>query len=113
MSDGDNATPGRRRRAQDDGDNQWLTRSRQPLPGAAPWERADRVTGADPTPDGPTGNHTDGVTVADLIARMASSGEAPVPRRSRHRADPEPDPEPFPNPSRSPFPSLSGPTPPR
>jgi LCP family protein required for cell wall assembly len=96
MSDGDNATPGRRRRAQDDGDNQWLTRSRQPLPGAAPWERADHLTGVDPTPDGPTGSHADGITVADLIARMARTGDAPVPRRSRHRADPEPDPEPFP-----------------
>ncbi|GAS92396.1 LCP family protein [Mycolicibacterium brisbanense] len=109
MSDGDNATPGRRRRAED-ADNQWLTRSPQPLPGAAPWERADHLTGADPAPDEPTGSHADGVTVADLIARMTRTGDAPTPRRSRHRAEPEPDPEPEPEYEPLPEPERPDPT---
>jgi LCP family protein required for cell wall assembly len=74
--------------------------------GAAPWERAaTRGSGADEpsepaepgTPeDPPTGNHTDGVTVADLIAKVA--GTPPPGRRAtrrRHRTRDEPtDPEP-------------------
>nr|WP_026356660.1 LCP family protein [Mycobacterium sp. 141] len=103
MSDGDNATPGRRRHAQDADDNQWLTRSPLPLPGAAPWERADHadhVVDPAPAPGEPTGSHADGVTVADLIARMSRTDDVPAPRRSRHRAAPEPDPEPLPGPQR-------------
>ncbi|KAA0117042.1 LCP family protein [Mycolicibacterium sp. P9-22] len=79
MSDGDNATPGRPERAPGE-DNQWLTRSPRPVPGATPWERAQASSPS-------AGNHTDGVTVADLIAKLAadqpSSGRA-----RRHRADP-------------------------
>lgn len=79
MSDGDNATPGQPERAPGE-DNQWLTRSPRPVPGATPWERAQASSS-------PAGNHTDGVTVADLIAKLAadppSSGRA-----RRHRADP-------------------------
>lgn len=91
MSDGDNATPGRRRRApEDSSDNQWITRSRQPLPGAAPWERQDPPSPDDSPLDEPTGSHADGVTVADLIAKVAGTGYAPT----RHRLEPdEPEPE--------------------
>ncbi|MGW0159562.1 LCP family glycopolymer transferase [Mycobacterium sp. NPDC003323] len=78
MSDGDNATPGRSDRAR--GDNDWLTRSERPAPGAAPWERAG-------TPSS-TGNHTDGVTVADLIAKLAAD-KPDTTGGSRHRAEPE------------------------
>ncbi|MGV0745346.1 LCP family glycopolymer transferase [Mycolicibacterium sp. XJ870] len=110
MSDGDNATPGRRRhRAPDDGpDNQWITRSPQPLPGAAPWERQDHPRVHEPadqrTPDEPTGSHADGVTVADLIAKIAGTGAEPPPARSRHRLEPEPEPEPEPAPEPEPVP---------
>ncbi|MGA5545515.1 LCP family protein [Mycobacterium sp. NPDC051198] len=92
MSDGDNATPGRRRRSpEDSSDNQWITRSREPLPGAAPWERQDAPSPDDSPLDEPTGSHADGVTVADLIAKVAGTGYTP----SRHRLEPdEPEPEP-------------------
>jgi LCP family protein required for cell wall assembly len=73
MSDGDNAAPGRRPPEQsDDADsggkpiNDWLTRSPRPTPGAAPWERRR-------TPSSSEGNHTDGVTVADLIAKITGT----------------------------------------
>ncbi|WP_026256453.1 LCP family protein [Mycobacterium sp. 155] len=89
MSDGDNATPGHRRHAQDADDSQWLTRSPLSFPGAAPWERADHVADANPAPAEPTGSHVDGVTVADLIARMSRTDDVPAPRRSRHRAVPD------------------------
>ena len=87
MSDGDNATPGPRHPSLplDTGaDNQWLTRSRPPSLGAAPWERI-----ATPKPDQAesqetAGNHTEGVTVADLIAKIngdAGTSDGPT-RRS-------------------------------
>lgn len=86
MSDGDNATPGRRHRSpEEQSDNQWLTRSPRPLPGAAPWERQDRLLPDDSPPDEPTGSHTDGVTVADLIAKVAGTGFTPT----RHRLEPD------------------------
>ncbi|MGV0812330.1 LCP family protein [Mycolicibacterium boenickei] len=101
MSDGDNATPGRRRRSLgDSSDNQWITRSPQPLPGAAPWERQEPPQPDDSAHDEPTGNHADGVTVADLIAKVAGTGFTPT----RHRLepdepdDPEPELEPEPEP---------------
>ncbi|WKG02668.1 LCP family protein [Mycolicibacterium sp. HK-90] len=92
MSDGDNATPGRRRRSPgDSSDNQWITRSPQPLPGAAPWERQDRLPPDEfpdvSVPDEPTGSHADGVTVADLIAKVAGTGFTPT----RHRLDDDDD----------------------
>ncbi|MGV0851938.1 LCP family glycopolymer transferase [Mycolicibacterium phlei] len=94
MSDGDNATRGP---ADPDGpdtfepDNQWLTRNQRPAAGAAPWERATRRPDhQDPAErdDRPTGNHADGIAVADLIAKL--SGDTPVPplRRRRQRAEP-------------------------
>lgn len=107
MSDAHNATPGRRHRSpEDSSDNQWITRSRQPLPGAAPWERQDASSPEDLSVDEPTGSHADGVTVADLIAKVAGTGFTP----SRHRLEPdeayqaepeldaEPEPEPGPEP---------------
>jgi LCP family protein required for cell wall assembly len=91
MSDGDHATPGRRRRSPEDSSgNQWITRSREPLPGAAPWERQDAPSPDHSPLDEPTGSHADGVTVADLIAKVAGTGFTPT----RHRLesdDPEPE----------------------
>ena len=46
----------------------------------------------------PTGNHTDGVTVADLIAKVTGTEPASAP--ARHRAEPEPEAEPDPPPAR-------------
>lgn len=97
MSDGNHATPGRRHRSADDSsdNNPWITRSPQPLPGAAPWERQDPSSPDDSVLDEPTGSHADGVTVADLIAKVAGTGFTP----SRHRLEPddqedvEPEPE--------------------
>lgn len=95
MSDADNATPGRHGQggsSAPDGPHdahQWDTPGSWPTPGAAPWERAG-VTGPDPDAEheeaaGPTGNHTDGITVADLIAKL--QGDAAVPAGlKRHRA---------------------------
>jgi LCP family protein required for cell wall assembly len=71
--------------------------------GAAPWERAvthgshANDSGTDEPSAPPTGSHTDGVTVADLIAKVV--GTAPVDRstdRPRHRTDEAPPTEPPP-----------------
>ncbi|OBK79980.1 LCP family protein [Mycobacterium sp. 1164985.4] len=102
MSDGDNATPGPPDPTGGD-DNRWLTRSQRRAPGAAPWERAQfprrsaEPEPSDPAAAEPTGNHTDGVTVADLIAKLHGDTAAPPqPRRRRRRepAEPVPPPEP-------------------
>ena len=86
MSDGDRdlpaATPGSRR-PDDDGSSDRLTRKQRPSPGAAPWERSRAfnstpnppASGQDPDPGG--GSHTDGVSVADLIAKVRGGGSAP------------------------------------
>ena len=110
MSDGEDATPGRRRSDEPGDDNQWLTRSPRPGPGAAPWERPtvsqSRSTGrrSRPDPDDDdvesAGSHVDGVTVADLIAKVTGAAPAATtgedrPRR-RARAEPEPEAEPEP-----------------
>ncbi|MGH3675960.1 MAG: LCP family protein [Mycobacterium sp.] len=87
MSDGDNATPGRPRASDFDDDNRWLTRTPRPSRAAAPWERHSV---ADDNTSEPTGSHTDGVTVADLIARV--TGTAPPDLPTRHRAAPDPEP---------------------
>ena len=95
MSDGDNAAPGRRQRSEPDDTtsgaeksgkpvNDWITRSTRPAPGAAPWERQTTESA------GSAGNHTDGVTVADLIAKI--TGTAPKPKPTPE-ADPAPHPE--------------------
>lgn len=77
MSDGDNATPGHHRASPADGDNPWLTPSPRRTPDAAPWERGSVSGGLPP-------QHTDGVTVADLIAKV--TGAEPPPRpESRSR----------------------------
>ncbi|HEX9498629.1 MAG TPA: LytR family transcriptional regulator, partial [Mycobacterium sp.] len=90
MSDGDNATPGPPRLPgpPDPGDNQWLTRSPRPSPGAAPWERNGTSESEDVEKPSPGGNHTDGVTVADLIAKV--HGDSSVPEELRR---PRPEPE--------------------
>ncbi|MBJ7339940.1 LCP family protein [Mycolicibacterium sp.] len=99
MSDGDHAAPGHRSPEPSDDEsraakpgNDWLTRSVRPAPGAAPWERS-RISDAPSTPA--AGNHTDGVTVADLIAKI--SGTAPdkddEPRHHRDTAESDRDPD--------------------
>jgi LCP family protein required for cell wall assembly len=91
MGDGDNATPGRPRASDLNGAPQWLTRSPRPSRAAAPWERN---SGVDLNADAaPTGNHTDGVAVADLIAKI--TGSVPADLTGQHAA-PEPEPEPPP-----------------
>ena len=109
MSDGDNATPGRPRASDSNGDNQWLTRNPRASRAAAPWERLSpgEPDGAETPP--PTGNHTDGVTVADLIAKI--NGTAPPELPSRH-ALPEPEPEALPQPEPPAMPAAA-PSPPR
>lgn len=99
MGDGDRTTPGRPLpgddgAAGDKADGDWLTRSRRPKPGAAPWERATdspapQESAAAAEPSGP-------VTVADLIAKI--NGGTPPPEPRRHRAAPEPENEPEPEP---------------
>lgn len=99
MSDGDDdATPGRSLPGSGDTpDRDWLTRSRRPKPGAAPWEREiDPVTAEDASPartDEPSGP----VTVADLIAKINGGTSLPEPRRHRAAPDPDPEPEPYPD----------------
>ncbi|MCV6980482.1 LCP family protein [Mycolicibacterium pulveris] len=94
MSDGDSpgadATPGPRGSSESGhpaDDNRWLTRSARPKPGAAPWERRSRAGRGDGAGPGP-GSHTDGITVADLIARVR--GDTAVPEKlRRRRAEPD------------------------
>ena len=92
MSDGDNSTTGRhgqRGSSAPDGTsdtNQWLTRSARPSPGAAPWERGRAGDGEDATASSAPGNHTDGITVADLIAKLNGDGAVP-PELKRHRPE--------------------------
>ena len=94
MSDGDgdfpDATPG----LPSAGPNRWLTRSTPPSPGAAPWERSGHSDVEDDDKGAPAGNHTDGVTVADLIAKL--NGASSVPEELRR---PRPAPEPRPGPT--------------
>ncbi len=105
MGDGDNATPG----APDSGStelNKWLTRTPAPAPVAAPWERT--TIPADEADDTPTGNHTNGISVADLFARL--TGDVPevlqqvadgtaAPRRPAHGRPEDFDPPTIPAPS--------------
>jgi len=94
MSDGDNATPRHHRGSGDDTSdqraNQWLTRTPRPPGIAAPWERP-RLSSSTPAPppgdgaDSYGGSHTDGVPVADLIAKIGSVRNGR--RSSRHRID--------------------------
>lgn len=91
MSDGDNATPDRPDRARGE-DNPWLTRSSRSAPGATPWERAQAAEPTEQPPsDTSAGNHTDGVTVADLIAKLAADQPSGG-RTRRRRADPADEP---------------------
>jgi LCP family protein required for cell wall assembly len=93
MSDGDNATPGLPGRPGPPdgvGDNQWLTRSPRPSPGAAPWERSGNADSSEIEEPAKTGNHTDGVTVADLIAKLQGDSSVPEELRRTH-LEPEPE----------------------
>lgn len=109
MSDGENATPGRPDRASGTGDentgddNPWLTRTPRPAPGATPWERAAGALPPGPRADAAgTGNHTDGITVADLIAKLDAdlpTGGRAARRRAEQRADEKAEAEPGPEPA--------------
>ena len=91
MSDGDNATPGRHGQGGSSAPDgppdtyQWNTRGARPTPGAAPWERAG-LTDDDVAPESTPGNHTDGITVADLIAKLNGDRAVP-PGLKRHRPE--------------------------
>lgn len=85
MSDGGNATPGQHR-APDEGER--VTRAPRWGAGAAPWERAPAPSRRSPDTSPPSGNHTEGVTVADLIAKL--SGSTPTIEPTRHRAEAAP-----------------------
>jgi LCP family protein required for cell wall assembly len=111
MSDGDMedaaATPGRARTG-DDGtgdrsDSDWLTRSRRPKPGAAPWERAAETPSETDAPQ-----DSAPITVADLIAKIhGDAPSVPIPRRRRARPDPDDEtgtPGPAPTPTDAPRP---------
>jgi LCP family protein required for cell wall assembly len=97
MSDGDrifpDATPRHHRGSGDDNSNQWLTRTPRPSTVAAPWERLT-VSPSAPDPhtegeiDSSGGSHTDGVPVADLIAKIGAVQNGR--RSARHRVDDEP-----------------------
>jgi LCP family protein required for cell wall assembly len=93
MSDGESATPGLPGRPgppDDGGNNQWLTRSSRPSLGAAPWERTGKSDSGEIEKPDQTGNHTDGVTVADLIAKV--QGASSVPKElKRTRREPPPE----------------------
>jgi hypothetical protein len=86
MSDGDNATPGLPSSSGPGaaGDNQWLTRSPRPSPGAAPWERSGNSDSGEIEEPAQTGNHTDGVTVADLIAKLQGASSVPEELKRTH-----------------------------
>jgi LCP family protein required for cell wall assembly len=93
MSDGDNATPGLPGRPgppDGAGDNQWLTRSPRPSLGAAPWERSGNSDSGEIEEPAQTGNHTDGVTVADLIAKLQGASSVPEELKRTH-VEPEPE----------------------
>ncbi len=104
MSDGDSATPGRHGQGDSsarDGSSDaypWLTRGARPSPGAAPWERTHVADDGEATPAPTAGNHTDGVSVADLIAKL--NGDSAVPAElKQHRSEfgsPPPAPPPPP-----------------
>ncbi|BBY64711.1 LCP family protein [Mycolicibacterium helvum] len=85
MSDGGNATPGQHR-APDEGER--VTRAPQSGAGAAPWERAPAPSHRAPDTSAPGGNHAQGVTVADLIAKL--SGSTPTIEPTRHRTETPP-----------------------
>src|ERR1044072_2224279 len=101
MGDGDRTTPGRPLRG-DDGatgdtaDGDWLTRSRRPKPGAAPWERA--IDSPAPQESAPAAEPSGPVTVADLIAKINGGTPPPEPRRHRDEPEPESESEPEPDP---------------
>ena len=80
MDDGDDATPGDPHSGPptgSQGPSKWLTRTTRPAPAAAPWERRTIPPVDESDSDSALkGNHTDGVPVADLFARL--TGEIPA-----------------------------------
>jgi LCP family protein required for cell wall assembly len=85
MSDGGNATPGRRRPGPPGQDNEWVTRSQRPAPsGSAPWERhVDADAAAQQAASKP---QSEEISVAELIAKVTGTtvprhGEEPTHHR--------------------------------
>ncbi|MEH3142592.1 MAG: LCP family protein [Mycobacterium kyogaense] len=103
MSDGDHATPGRPDSDDPNRDNEWLTRSSRPAPGAAPWERGTDPVDEDSAAPGRGDDESAPITVADLIAKIHGE-DAPIPEPTRHRAEPEAEPEAEPGPELEPEP---------
>jgi LCP family protein required for cell wall assembly len=89
MSDGDSATPGHHRVPKPDGVNQWLTKPAQAVPAAAPWERRLVPESVEEAPVVSEGQHTGGITVADLFAKV--TGDIP---KALQQPAPDPEPEP-------------------
>ena len=91
MSDGENATP--------DPHVAPEPRASRPSQGSAPWERV---------PATPAGNHSEGVAVADLIAKLTGSQQInPVTRRSAEPLDDAAATEPIPVGTRDEIPDLA------
>ncbi|WP_445168531.1 LCP family protein [Mycolicibacterium sp. Dal123E01] len=86
MSDGGNATPGQHRSP---GEGAQVPHGPRSAAGAAPWERTQAVSHRAPDTSAPSGSHTEGVTVADLIAKL--SGSAPEIEPTRHSAEAVPE----------------------
>lgn len=89
MSDGDRAAPGHRG-SDDSGDKDWLTPQARASLHATPWERgpvSNRAAHPSPGAGGTDGNHTDGISVADLIAKVGPVEGRPSTRH--RRAEPE------------------------
>jgi LCP family protein required for cell wall assembly len=86
MSDGDNATPGHHRAPNPDGVNQWLTKPAGTGPAAAPWERRPAPKSAPEEPAAAEGQHTGGITVADLFAKVTGGIPATLQRLAREPA---------------------------
>lgn len=91
MSEGDGHTPGATPGPAEEpgGDAPRLTRSQRAGTGSAPWERRRAADDAAQHAQQAGGNHTDGVAVADLIARVTGKQAViePVTRRSEDPDD--------------------------
>ncbi len=90
MSDGGNATPGRRRPGPPGDDNQWVTRSQRPTPppSAAPWERHGDA-GAPASPPPPARDHSEEISVAELIAKVSGTQTPRHAEERTHHRSPE------------------------
>ena len=89
MSDGDNATLGDQR-TPGPGDHDRITRAPRQAPPAAPWERTERSAQPASRAARPAGSHTEGLSVADLIAKLGGTAGAVPPARHHSAGEPAP-----------------------